>query len=92
MTQFTTETNFDVLDPNNELYKYNSTEGGAIMPRGTSIIGLDLHSAGLFLTFGTSFGGKTTKGDEAFRLMLDGDYIKAATKFKFTINFQCNFK
>ena len=42
LTQFTTETNFDVLDPNNELYKYNSTEGGAIMPRGTSIIGLDL--------------------------------------------------
>ena len=31
LTQFTTETNFDVLDPNNELYKYNSTEGGAIM-------------------------------------------------------------
>ena len=30
LTQFTTESNFDVLDPNNELYKYNSTEGGAI--------------------------------------------------------------
>jgi hypothetical protein len=42
LSQFTTETNFDVLDPNNELYKYNSTEGGVILPRGTSIIGLDL--------------------------------------------------
>ena len=52
----------------------------------TPIIGLDLHSAGLFFTFGTAFGGKTTKGDEAFRLMLDGDYIKAATKFKQFLN------
>jgi len=47
LTQFTTETNFDVLDANNELYKYNSTEGGAIMPRGTSIIGLDLRKTKL---------------------------------------------
>ena len=42
ISQFTTETNFDILDKNNELYKYNSTEGGVILPRGTSIIGLDL--------------------------------------------------
>ena len=47
LTQFTTESNFDVLDPNNELYKYNSTEGGCIMPRGTSIIGLDLRKTKL---------------------------------------------
>ena len=47
LEQFTTESNFDVLDPNNELYKYNSTEGGAIMPRGTSIIGLDLRKTKL---------------------------------------------
>ena len=47
LTQFTSETNFDVLDPNNELYKYNSTEGGAILPRGTSIIGLDLRKTKL---------------------------------------------
>ena len=42
LNEFTTETNFDVLDRNNDLYKYNSTEGGVILPRGTSIIGLDL--------------------------------------------------
>ena len=47
LTQFTTESNFDILDPNNELYKYNSTEGGAIMPRGTSIIGFDLRKTKL---------------------------------------------
>ena len=47
LSQFTNETNFDVLDPNNELYKYNSTEGGAILPRGTSIIGFDLRKTKL---------------------------------------------
>ena len=52
----------------------------------TPIIGLDLNTAGLFLTFGTAFGGKKTKGDEAFNLMLDGDYINAATKFKQFLN------
>ena len=35
-------TNFDILDTNNDLYKFNSVYGGAILPRGTSIIGLDL--------------------------------------------------
>jgi hypothetical protein len=39
---FSLGTNFDILDPDNDLYKYNSTSGGAILPRGTSIIGLDL--------------------------------------------------
>ena len=35
-------TNFDLTDPNNILYKFNSVEGGVIVPRGTSIVGLDL--------------------------------------------------
>ena len=35
-------TNFDLSDPNNVLRKFNSTEGGVIIPRGTSIVGLDL--------------------------------------------------
>ena len=35
-------TNFDLSDPNNALYKLNSIHGGVIVPRGTSIIGLDL--------------------------------------------------
>ena len=35
-------TNFDLSDPNNVLRKLNSTEGGVIVPRGTSIVGLDL--------------------------------------------------
>jgi len=39
---FGANTNFDILDTDNDLYKFNSVSGGAILPRGTSIIGLDL--------------------------------------------------
>jgi hypothetical protein len=39
---FDLTTSFDLLDPNNQLYKLNSVHGGVIIPRGTSIVGLDL--------------------------------------------------
>jgi len=35
-------TNFDLLSEDNILYKLNSVYGGVIVPRGTSIVGLDL--------------------------------------------------
>ena len=35
-------TNFDLTTENNALYKLNSVHGGVIVPRGTSIVGLDL--------------------------------------------------
>ena len=35
-------TNYNILDTNNDLYKFNSVLGGTILPRGTSIIGYDL--------------------------------------------------
>jgi hypothetical protein len=34
--------NFDLDSPNNALYKLNSIHGGVIIPRGTSLVGLDL--------------------------------------------------
>jgi hypothetical protein len=34
--------NFDLTSPENQLYKMNSVHGGVIVPRGTSIVGLDL--------------------------------------------------
>ena len=34
--------NFDLDSPNNALYKLNSVYGGVIIPRGTSLVGLDL--------------------------------------------------
>ena len=39
---FDLTTSFDLRDPNNQLYKLNSIHGGVIIPRGTSIVGLDL--------------------------------------------------
>ena len=35
-------TNFDLESADNELYKLNSVFGGVIIPRGTSLVGLDL--------------------------------------------------
>ena len=35
-------TNYDLTTSNNALYKLNSVHGGVILPRGTSIVGLDL--------------------------------------------------
>ena len=40
--QFSLTTSFDLTNPNNQLYKLNSIYGGVIIPRGTSIVGLDL--------------------------------------------------
>ena len=42
LDEFNTNTNYDILDTNNDIYKFNSINGGVILPRGTSIIGYDL--------------------------------------------------
>jgi len=39
---FELTSNFDLSSPDNELHKLNSVRGGVILPRGTSIVGLDL--------------------------------------------------
>ena len=38
----TNDSTFDLNQENNILYKFNSVHGGVIVPRGTSIVGLDL--------------------------------------------------
>ncbi len=40
--EFTGVTDFDITSANNSLYKLNSIYGGVIIPRGTSIVGMDL--------------------------------------------------
>lgn len=42
LSEFDLSSNFDVESNTNELYKLNSVRGGVIVPRGTSIVGLDL--------------------------------------------------
>ena len=39
---FSTNVNFDLGNSQNDLYKFNSTVGGVIVPRGTSLVGMDL--------------------------------------------------
>lgn len=36
------DTNFNLTSPTNALYKFNSIRGGVIIPRGVSVVGLDL--------------------------------------------------
>ena len=38
----TADSNFDIESANNVLYRYNSIYGGVVVPRGTSIVGMDL--------------------------------------------------
>lgn len=42
LPEFDTITNFDLTSSTNELYKLNSIYGGMIIPRGTSIVAMDL--------------------------------------------------
>ena len=42
LSDFDLTSNFDVNSVSNQLYKLNSIHGGVIVPRGTSIVGLDL--------------------------------------------------
>ena len=41
------ESVFDLTQENNILYKFNSVDGGVVVPRGTSIVGLDLRKTKL---------------------------------------------
>ena len=40
--EWTDNSILDISNPNNILYKFNNTEGGAIIPRGSSLVGYDL--------------------------------------------------
>ena len=42
MNEWEDNSNLDISDPNNILYRFNNTEGGAILPRGSSLVGYDL--------------------------------------------------
>jgi len=42
LTPLTSTSNLNLEDPANDLYKLNSVHGGVILPRGTSLVGLDL--------------------------------------------------
>ena len=45
---FDLSSNFDLTTFNNELYKLNSIHGGVIIPRGTSLVGMDFRKTKIF--------------------------------------------
>jgi len=45
------------------------------------IIGLDLYAKGIFITFGTIFGGKRTSGDHGFAHLVNQRYEEASSEF-----------
>lgn len=50
-SEFSLTSNFDITRPENDLYKLNSIHGGVILPRGTSIVGLDLRKTKIRPTY-----------------------------------------
>ena len=53
--------NLDLTSANNVLYKFNSTEGGVIVPRGCSVVGLDLRRTKIipkYIPYPTTFPAK----------------------------------
>ena len=42
ISEFNILSNFDLTDAGNELYIYNSVDGGVILPKGTSLVASDL--------------------------------------------------
>ena len=51
LTQWDLETIYDLSTPDNPLYKLNSVHGGVIIPRGTSIVGMDLRKTRIRPTY-----------------------------------------
>jgi len=51
LIQWDLDTVFDLATPDNALYKLNSVRGGVIVPRGTSIVGMDLRKTRIRPTY-----------------------------------------
>ena len=64
----TLNSNFDLTQEDNILYKFNSTEGGVIVPRGTSIVGLDLRKTKIRPKYVPNPTDDTVKRSAIFRV------------------------
>ena len=64
----TLNSNFDLTQEDNLLYKFNSTEGGVIVPRGTSIVGLDLRKTKIRPKYVPNPTDDSVKGTAIFRV------------------------
>ena len=64
----TLNSNFDLTQEDNLLYKFNSTEGGVIIPRGTSVVGLDLRKTKIRPKYVPNPTDDNVKGSAIFRV------------------------
>ena len=64
----TLNSNFDLTQENNILYKFNSVYGGIIIPRGTSIVGLDLRKTKVRPKYVPNPTDDTVKQSAIFRI------------------------
>jgi len=60
--------NFDLTQGNNILYKFNSVNGGVVVPRGTSIVGLDLRKTKIRPKYVPNPTDSDVKGTAIFRV------------------------
>ena len=61
-------TNFDLTQEDNILYKFNSIYGGIIIPRGTSIVGMDLRKTKVRPKYVPNPTDSSVKGTAIFRI------------------------
>lgn len=74
--------NFDINDPQNILYKFNSVHGGVIIPRGVSIVGDDLKKTRirpLYVPYPYEIQGEESIEPSAIFNITGGSYFKAFT-------------
>lgn len=64
----TDASNFDIESPNNVLYRFNSIYGGVVVPRGTSIVGMDLRKTKIRPLYVPNPTDPSTKDSAIFRI------------------------
>lgn len=68
IVEFNILSNFDITDPANELYIYNSVDGGVIIPKGTSLVATDLRKTKIRPLFVPDPAQSTIEKTSIFRL------------------------
>ena len=80
INEFSIGTEFDVQNANNVLYQFNSIHGGVILPRGTSIVGMDLRKTKVRPKFVPDPANSNIYSSAIFRVT-GGCYFREVTIF-----------
>ena len=68
IAEFNILSNFDITDPENELYIYNSVNGGVVLPKGTSLVATDLRKTKIRPLYIPDPTNSTIESSAIFRL------------------------